>query len=229
MEPWQQELVKTQNMLSSQIDDAEYTRYKQDETYYWWHIAQMIFYDAYVNSNEVNNILDIGCGYGTLLFYAKLQYGAKAFGIDMHDKMPVDLKKIFDVQFFKSKIEKFNIDTTFKNVVFDRIIFTEIIEHLQYNPVTTLKRIHNILSDDGFLYLSTPDASAWGRVDKFIDHVGEYKEYDGYLPDIDEHIYQFSEGELRRIIAEAGFCVNEIHFTQPPFWGAHFNLKLEKE
>jgi predicted SAM-dependent methyltransferase len=44
---------------------------------------------------------------------------------------------------------------------------TEVLEHLNFHPVPTLKKVYNLLSENGALYLSTPDAYEWGKVNKY--------------------------------------------------------------
>lgn len=47
---------------------------------------------------------------------------------------------------------------------FDLIVFTEILEHITFNPIRLWQRIHQLMSPTGMVYLSTPNAlrpAAW--------------------------------------------------------------------
>jgi 2-polyprenyl-3-methyl-5-hydroxy-6-metoxy-1,4-benzoquinol methylase len=205
MEYWQQQVIKTQDMIENLNEDLQYIqKYRQDEIHYWYYIPIMMHYDAYKNSTNVKNILDIGCGYGTLALFAKKQYGADVYGIDMLDRL--GKLKNECIIFKKSNIE---FDPIPWDIKFDRIIFTEILEHLLYNPIPTLKKIRESLSDDGTLYLSTPNACEWGRLTKYYQCISEMPNPIKAI-DIDEHIYQYTEGELRDIINLSGFEIKEF-------------------
>jgi SAM-dependent methyltransferase len=69
----------------------------------------------------------------------------------------------------------------------------EIIEHL-YNPLHYLMEVGRVLRLDGVLYLTTPDD--WSLIYR-INHLRRRK----YAP----HFHQFTEFDLRQIMARAGF------------------------
>lgn len=49
---------------------------------------------------------------------------------------------------------------------FDLIVFTEILEHITFNPIRLWSRVYELLAPAGFVYLSTPNAlrpAAWAR------------------------------------------------------------------
>lgn len=49
---------------------------------------------------------------------------------------------------------------------FDLIVFTEILEHITFNPIRFWGRVYELLSPSGMVYLSTPNAlrpAAWSR------------------------------------------------------------------
>ena len=79
---------------------------------------------------------------------------------------------------------------------FDIIIFTEVMEHLNFNPKPTLKKIHDLLKMNGRLYLSTPDASDWGRITKYYKSIEEMPNPKNVEKIIDDHIYQYKKEEL---------------------------------
>lgn len=228
MEPWQREVTKAQLEVSNYYNSEEYERYKRDEQWYWERCAAMMFFQERDNPNQVKSVLDVGCGYGTLAVFAKNVFDAPVYATDYKKRISNEMLNEYGITFKESDIEM--EDIPFKSPkVFDVIIFTEILEHLYFNPLETLKKLRKKLAPSGVMYLSTPDAAQWGRVTKWYNHVGEMPMINPYKPDIDEHVYQWSEGELLRIIDESGFIVEEFHFSSPPFWGRHFNMKLRKK
>lgn len=93
---------------------------------------------------------------------------------------------------------------------FDIIVMTEVMEHFVTNPVNTLKKIKNMLKEDGYLYLSTPN---WGHL-TIYDNYRELPEWTG-LNDYRNmsvgtgHVYQYSKLELFEIFEESGLEIKE--------------------
>lgn len=226
MELWQRKVIEAQRTVTEHNPQVYYLeRYKSDEPFYWYFTPEMILNDSKNFGNAPLDILDIGCGYGTLLAYSQSVYPkANLYGIDMNRYISDDLKTHLGVKFEQMDIEKRPIP--FEDVRFDIVIMTEILEHLKYNPVPTLSKIRERMTPDGILYLSTPDAAEWGRLDKFYNHIGEMPGPESTsLDGADEHIYQYSVGELLRVLDDAGFRITGFQTSQPPYWGAHTNLK----
>ena len=126
-------------------------------------------------------ILDIGCGAGTLGFYFA-DKGYDILGIDISEKAISDCKK--SAEYLKLKNAKFQtID--FPNKIpkgkFDIVIFTEVIEHLKDDKLA-IKKISNLLKENGLLILSTPSKNAplyrLGLTKKFDEKVGHLRRYD---------------------------------------------------
>jgi SAM-dependent methyltransferase len=227
MDEWHKIIVDIQNEISEEdgVSSDFQNRYRWDEIWYSYYVAEMMFKDALHNRDRVNNILDIGCGYGTLSKFAQKVYGAEVCSIDMVKKIPISY--VDDLNFIKMDIE---YDEIPYDVMFDRIIFTEVFEHLKHCPIPTLKKISGQLKKDGFLFLSTPDASSWGRVDTFYNHIGEMKNPDpNQRLRLDTHVYQYTEGEIRYILDRANLNIIDWKIVNPPAWGRHFNAKIQKE
>ena len=108
------------------------------------------------------------------------------------------------------------------------IILTEILEHFNYNPVPTLKKIRNLLTENGRLYLSTPDASQWGRVTKYYSTISDMPAPRRGLPLFDAHIYQYKKQELLNILISAGFVIQRFGYSPGYLAGRHFNLTLNR-
>lgn len=222
MNYWQQKIVEAQDKIKESESGNFYsTKYSKDEVYYWYYIPPMIYFDSL--KNQVSSCLDIGAGFGTLSLYASEMYKCPVI---MYDKFNIPSNNFLKKNKLGFKQGDIELDKELFNVEFDRIIFSECLEHLRFHPSIALKKIEKLLSENGFLYLSTPDANSWGRITKYYKHVGEMPHKPYKAPDVDEHVYQWTEGELLRLFYENNLEVVEEHLSQPPYWGKHFNYKL---
>jgi SAM-dependent methyltransferase len=225
--PWMTILKRCQDEISILRPHPYYlAAYRQQEYFYWQHIPRWIYQDALDRTPQ--KCLDIGCAYGTLLLYVKMLSGCEAFGLDFVDLYisPVLLEK-YQLHFYVNNIE---LDQFPWNAPFDTIIFTEVLEHFNFYPVPTLQKIGSILSDYGRLYLSTPDAAKWGQTTRYYP---SYKEMPLPSADlrhqvVDDHVWQFSEDELRKILDDAGLEILRFDLAQGYPHG-HFNLTLQKK
>lgn len=213
-------LIKVQEMVKL-FSDSEYKEvYSKEEVKYWEHIVEWISKDP--NKSNVKSVLDIGCAFGTLAYFSKLIYNCDAYAFDAQDRV-----RLPQINFKQMNIEFDNLPNSFPKK-YDRIIFTEILEHLRYHPVPTLKKINNWLNKNGILYISTPMAEDWGKLNYYnkISNIPyPSKNKDNF---IDKHIYQYNEKELFEVLELANFKVIEVKYSEGALGRRHFNLKVVK-
>lgn len=206
-----------------------YLSYRKRELYFWLHIPQWIYED--LATRKIERCLDIGSAYGTLALYCRKLIDCDVYCIDgvdaYHSK---SMFKKYNLQFRTNNIE---LDPFPYDVKFNIIILTEVLEHFNYNPVPTLKKIRNALSENGTLYLSTPDASQWGRITKYYSKIGDMPFPRKGLPVFDAmfepHIYQYEKQELLNVLDVAGFRVQRFKYSINIGGCRHFNLTLMKK
>ncbi len=126
-------------------------------------------------------ILDIGCGAGTLSLYMAHK-GGKVVGLDISSKAIAECKRsanhlgLPNASFSKSYFP----NTKLLMSKFDYIVFTEVIEHLE-NDKKAIKAISSLLKIDGILILSTPSVFAplnkLGYTSEFDKRVGHIRRY----------------------------------------------------
>lgn len=94
---------------------------------------------------------------------------------------------------------------------YDLIILTEVFEHFALNPVDTMKKLMNILADNGRIILSTPN---WGHTN--IYQTWEEMPHSEDVSDVEYnsllkcgHAYQYDKVELFDVFVRAGFDVEE--------------------
>jgi SAM-dependent methyltransferase len=201
--------------------------YQRLEPFFWCNIPEWIAKDT--ADKKIRRTLDIGCGYGTLSLYMQRLLNCDVYTIDFVDgygNIPSLFAKVKSDWFFEvNNIER---DTFPWDQKFDIIIFTEVMEHLNFHPLPTLRKIHNLLSDDGLLYLSTPDASEWGRRTKYYSSLDMIPLPAKNLPVVDDHVYVYTKTELLHVLDEAGFAVKRFGYS-PGEFSRHFNLTLTKK
>jgi cyclopropane fatty-acyl-phospholipid synthase-like methyltransferase len=227
MEFWHKEFIYAQDRISDLPGNDFYAKeYRYHEPWYSKPIIQWLFEDSVHDGGKTKNVLDIGCGWGTMGYYIGKLYEAKIYCVDMLPK-----KLPFENMLFKEMNVEYDSLPFRWPFYYEKIIMTEVLEHLNCSPIPTLKKIRNWLADDGEFYLSTPNACdpLWGRITKHYNHIGEMGDpQSGFKASTDEHIYQYTEGELLYIFDKAGFEVVKKEIFKPPFWGEHINFKLKK-
>jgi len=172
------------------------------------------------------NCLDIGCAYGTLAVFCKTNLKCDTCCTDYTAKyISRHLLNKYNIDFAVSNIE---LDEFPWDKKFDIILFTEVLEHLNFHPVATLRKIRNMLSDNGVLYISTPDASQWGRVTKYYERIADMPNPTAGIPIIDDHVYQYSVAEFRKIVHDAGFKIQKLKFA-PGLINRHINAELVRK
>lgn len=196
--------------------------YQPAELTYWSRLLPWI--ENYIENNKVNNCIDIGCMCGTLLLYVKtINPNIDLYAHNLIKFLSDEFITKYNVKFHKDNIE---LQPFYFQDKFDIIIMTEIIEHFKFNIIPTLTKVVEHLSDNGRLYITTPDANTpiWGRLSK-------YQSYKDMSPPTDScefiddfgHEYQFVEQELRDIFEECGLAVTQ--FSNNNY---NFNFELMK-
>ena len=193
--------------------------YQHAEPFYWWNLPGWMEEDA--AHHKASRILDIGCGYGTLLTVATIIYDGHGSCMDVTEYLLPAIQTKRNLQFTKGNVELDAIPSG----PFDVILMTEVLEHFNFQPVPTLIRIRKALAPGGLFFLSTPDAKQWGRTTKYYKRL---KDIPMPRPDtkiIDDHIWQYSEKELRQVLMQAGFSVLKWDYA-PGIGHRHFNVML---
>ena len=205
--------------------------YRPQEPLYWSKIAGWIVEDAivrhYPRIEPMLRILDLGCGFGTLLSFATTMYGGEGVCVDivpyLQEKRNV-LNK-YHIFFIEGDIERNVLPVTGE---FEVIILTEVLEHLNFQPIPTLRKIWNVLADGGSFFLSTPDSDTeWGRNYLYHEKLSDIPPLDPSADWIDDHVWHYNREELIQVLTEAGFEIKRIEHSQSG-GGGHFNVWASK-
>jgi len=99
-----------------------------------------------------DRLLDIGCGDGTLGYFAKNKY-KEVYGVDISEEA-LKIAKKRDII-----VEKVNLNEEklpFENDYFDAVTCLDVIEHV-FEPRDLIKEINRVLKRGGILIISTPN------------------------------------------------------------------------
>ena len=114
------------------------------------------------------------------------------------------------IKILASRIESLKIQHKF-----DLIILNQVIEHLD-NLNSVLKKCHQILDDDGILFIETPNIGG-------LDYTIFKKKYWGgyHVP---RHWQLFSDENIGKYLNDFGFSVQKVVFLcSPSFWNQSFH------
>lgn len=201
-------------------EEGYYERaYRAEERFYWFPVLEWI-----QNLESLKRVADIGVAYGTLLLYAiKCHNPDYALAVDAIGDISPTLIKRYNIHWLNRDIERSALEG-FEQ--FNLVIFTETLEHLNFNPVQTLKKLRQMLSPDGHLIITTPDAVEWGRVTTYYQSLDAIPWYTGQDVEwIDGHVWQYTREEVESIIAEAGMDVVKFAYA-PGVNGRHLCFLL---
>lgn len=113
------------------------------------------------NIKPNGSILDIGSHY----LHSSMILSALGFKV-----VGMDVSEFWDMSFVKERAIEFKIESVIQNNLellnasdfskesFDGVLFTEILEHITFNPVNFWREIHSLLTEGGKIYISTPNS-----------------------------------------------------------------------
>lgn len=115
--------------------------------------------------------LDCGCGNAYFTHQATLR-GGSCLGITIHDWERVNCEEMRDylgipadqMQFETTRLDRMAADPAHKGQ-FDQVLLLDVIEHIMDAPAT-FRQIHDLLDDDGFVYITTPDRDWQANADR---------------------------------------------------------------
>ena len=152
-----------QAALSKVSDIVHKAGHQQDIQYFEYHKSRYLRMARALNTLSLDNqtVLNLGSHYlhASLL----LQF----LGYEVHS---MDVSEFWNLEFVQKREKNFDIIKVVENNLehlnsqdevrdkYDVILFTEILEHITFNPVSFWKKIYSLIHTKGYIYISTPNS-----------------------------------------------------------------------
>lgn len=157
-----------------------------------------------------DKVLDLGCGNGYYSYlFSKLNLSLKITGIDRHVNAIEDAKRDVrekNVEFILGDAEKL----PFSENSFDKIVMSEIIEHVK-DDTGVLKEAKRVLKSGGILALTTPNKGypfLWDPINWFLEYFFNFHIKSGFFAGIwNQHIRLYKPEEIEKKLEKVGFKV----------------------
>lgn len=180
-----------------------------------------------------NNVLDLGCGMGTLSFECAKK-GSDVYGLDYSESAIKNAKEICQKLNLKINFKVGDsANMPYKEDFFDKIICADFTEHLDVETLRkTLKECYRVLKPRGKILIFTPSPT----------HIIErMKKRNFILKEDPAHIGLMKTKYLKFFVKEAGFRIKTIHHLPThldfvnmfeelliplPFFGSFFRRRI---
>ena len=151
--------------------------------------------------NRSVDVLDVGCGSGTLLGLLKHR-GFRVTGLDFSAEAAAIAKAENGVDVAVGTLE----EAHFPAESFDVVTLFHVMEHVT-TPRQVLAEVSRVLKPNGVAILQVPNIESW-----------QFKIFGArwYGLDIPRHVIDYSRNSMLKLLADSGFVVNRIR---------HFNLR----
>lgn len=141
-------------------------------------------------------VLDIGCYDGLFLQRFKT-LGYECTGIDLNEGLLRYGRENYDLDLRCGTVFDFHFPANTFNI----IIFHQVLEH-QADPVAFIAEVKRILSDDGIIFFSVPNAGALRyQLQRQFLHAGGINS----MLDLPNHLYYFSKRSLKTLLDNIKF------------------------
>lgn len=172
-------------------------------------------------------IIDIGTGTGYYLYLlSNLGLKLDLTGFDSDEKALNEARQTLSnhkIKFIHGDILKM----PFKSNTFDKVIMSEVIEHL-LDDVNSLKEVKRVLRKGGIMVLSTPSFDyplLWDPINWMLMHLLGKNIKSGFWSGIwNQHIRLYRQRELKKVLEKAGFHIEQLE--QLTYWCLPFNHYL---
>jgi SAM-dependent methyltransferase len=163
----------------------------QENKYEFEKFNQMVSYITPFLENYQTRILEIGCATGLLLSLIKRKGYENLLGVDPSPSCSETVKKLYGIRVLTNTLSKLSI----KKQSADFLILAGVLEHVRELDIS-LKHLWNVLSLNGKIYVSVPDASQYLN--------GEDAPFQEFSI---EHINFFGPTSLTNLMSKNGFTL----------------------
>lgn len=205
-------IVETYKDISPEIVSAMKPLIKKTDTYHHGHARRMArTLQVILEQNPQGRFLEVGT---TALIPLVLSEIAPQLDVTVTDfdltkpKFGADTFTLQD-RSINLKVGRVNIEDEplpFENDTFDFILLSEVIEHMEVDPMYMLSEINRVLKTGGTLIVTTPNCASTWAIHKIINGIEPYF-YMQYRHDrsLYRHNYEYSIHSLTAVLKAAGF------------------------
>ena len=141
-------------------------------------------------------LLDVGAGLGHLLCMAREMGWEQTLGVDLNRAEAEVARDRWGVEIRVGELADFELPASSQ----DTVVLNHVLEHVSH-PAPLLAEIHRVLRPGGDLVVSVPNFASGMGWARGLDWMG-------LVPD--QHVWQFTPGSLRSLLAGAGFQVQRV-------------------
>ncbi len=152
-------------------------------------------------------VLDIGCSNGQMMFWLK-QLGFQVKGVELNQRT-AGIARLNGLEVFGGMVN----DSPYGPASFDYILLGDIIEHVT-DPRGFLIKCHELLAPGGMILILTPNLDCWWSQSTFKLWQWFGIPWSSVTPP--HHLFQFSTGNLTRLLQETNFTIELLWYTKPP-------------
>lgn len=156
------EKLTSEVRLSENVKEKEYFEFHKNRFFRFDQFLDKFDSECVKGKKEVR-ILEIGSHY----LHTSVLLAGRGYTVDS-----MDVSEFWSLEFVKIRAEKYGLNPLIENDLsklqhfegktdyYDLVVFTEIMEHITFNPVRFWKTIYDLLVSGGQIYISTPNAFA---------------------------------------------------------------------
>lgn len=200
---------------------------QNEKEYYFFHQNRYQKLVSLIKNRIEKNkkIIDIGCGFGHILYILKLLGFDSLTGLDGNLNFS-GLKERFNerrIEFIKHELSMPSMPIGDNK--FDAALFTEVLEHFNFYPQKFFCEINRILKPSGLLIITTPNLTRLNNRIKLL--VGKSINYNiEHNFDKGAHFREYTVKEMRYLLNQAGFRDIEFKFINFKYPDQNFFVYL---
>jgi SAM-dependent methyltransferase len=164
-------------------------------------------FDILADLEIEGNLLDVGCSSGEFMHYAELE-GFTSYGVELN-RRTAEVAKSHGLNVFNGYLQ----DAKYADEFFDVIFLGDVIEHVP-SPRDLIAECTRILKKGGVIVISTPNLDClWS---KMTFKLWKWFKIPWSSVTPPYHLFQFSVGNLYRLMRSFGYTDAASFFLRPP-------------
>lgn len=203
---------ETLDYLGAHGEETEYT-------YMRGHRSRLIHSLTMIPKAESEDarLLDVGC-YGYMSYWAQRHLGYRhVIGIEWHpDSEEQIIRRTLRINDDTFELESHNFDISASDWPledrFDTVLFFEVLEHINTDPMGVMERINASMRDGGTLVMSVPNAVSYKTLREFLVGMPPWT-YWFYEPDLSHeprHCFEYTPIVFRSLLTAAGMKTHAL-------------------